>query len=63
MLPHGPDLVADLKRKGLERLIYVIRMDETKVTKNFFETKPEVRRNVGRSKLTCYKIQRMIYES
>jgi hypothetical protein len=42
------DLVADINRKQLEWLGHVTRMDQRKVVKKIFESKPEGRRKVGR---------------
>jgi hypothetical protein len=44
-----PDLVADIKRRRLELLGRVIIMDQARVAKKTFESKPEKgRRKVGR---------------
>jgi hypothetical protein len=44
-------LVADTNRKQLEWLGYVKRMDQKRVVKRTFESKPEWRRKVGRPRL------------
>jgi hypothetical protein len=43
------DTPLDIKRRMLEWLGHVIRMDQTREAKNNFESKPEGRRQVGRS--------------
>jgi hypothetical protein len=42
-----PDLVMDVKRRSMEWLGYVIRMDQARVEKKNFGSKMEERRNVG----------------
>jgi hypothetical protein len=44
-----PDLVTDIKRRRLQFLEHVIGMDQTRVSKNIFESKPEGRRKLGRT--------------
>jgi hypothetical protein len=50
-LYKAPDLVADIKSKQLEWLGHVIRMDQRRVVKKIFDSKPERRRKVGRLRL------------
>jgi hypothetical protein len=45
------DLVVDIKRKRLEWLGHVIRMDQRRVVKKIFDSKPEGRRKVDRPRL------------
>jgi hypothetical protein len=50
-LYKAPDLVADIKIKRLEWLGHVTRMDQRRVVKKIFDSKPEGRRKVGRQRL------------
>jgi hypothetical protein len=46
-------MVSDTEKRTLECLGHMMRIDETRLLKNVFETKPEDRRKVGRPKLRC----------
>jgi len=45
------DLVANIKRKRLERIGHVVRMDQERIYKKIFESKPEGSRRRGRPRL------------
>jgi hypothetical protein len=47
----APDLGVDIYRKRLEWLGHVTRMDQRRVVKKIYDSKPEGRRKVGRPKL------------
>jgi hypothetical protein len=45
------DIVADIKRKRLEWIGHLLRMDHGRDVKKMFESKPEGRRRTGRHRL------------
>jgi hypothetical protein len=47
----SPDIVTEIKVRRLERLGHVVRMEDTRLPKMVFNTKPEGRRGVGRPRL------------
>jgi hypothetical protein len=47
----SPDIVTEIKVKRLEWLGHVVRMEDTRLPKMVFNTKPEGRRGVGRPRL------------
>jgi hypothetical protein len=47
----SPDIVKEIKVRGLEWLGHVIRMEDTRLQKMVFNGKPEGRRGVGRPRL------------
>jgi hypothetical protein len=50
-LYKAPDLVVDINRKQPEWLDHVTRIDQRRVVKKIFDSKPEGRRKVGRPRL------------
>jgi hypothetical protein len=50
-LIKAPELVADINRKQLKWLGHVTRMDQRRVVKKIFDSKPEGRRKVARPRL------------
>jgi hypothetical protein len=47
----SPDIVTEIKVRRLEWLGHVVRMEDTRLPKMVFNTKPEGRRGVGRPRL------------
>jgi hypothetical protein len=47
----SPDIVTEIKVRRLERLVHVVKMEDTRQPKMVFNAKPEGRRAVGRSRL------------
>jgi hypothetical protein len=47
----SPDIVTEIKVRGLERLGHVVRMEDTRLPKMVFNGKPEGRCGVGRPRL------------
>ena len=50
-LYRDPDIVGDIKRKRLEWIGHVLRMERGRTARRILEEKPEGRRKVGRQRL------------